>query len=176
MIPLCGIRSTKVCGSIFVQDIFYPVLPDEAAVTNCNADMVFTICSENNVVVINDLRTNDKSFLGNKTYKKRTKWTSELDTCIASVSLLKYISNFKVLHQRNLPSDHAAIALIISTVGTELDDVLMRTKSLGDYSPQYHYPPKPKLSKRPVTYGKWIMTCSMITCRSTMYPFGMTWT
>ncbi len=41
----------------------------------------------------------------------------------------------------------------MSPVGTDLESVLMRAESLGDSSAHYGCPPRPKLNKRPVTYG-----------------------
>ena len=146
------VRSSNMCDFISVPEMSYPVLPEEVGVTNNNAEMVCTICSENNLLVINNLKTGDKHFLSNKTYKKRTNWVSELDTCIASVTLVKHVKYSKVLQQHSLPSGHAPIAVTMSPVGTDLESVAVRAESLGNYSVHCRSTSKPKLNKRPITY------------------------
>ena len=138
--------------SASTADLSYPVLCDDTNATNNNAEVLFNRCSENNLVVVNNLKTHDKHFVSNKTYKKRDTWISELDTCVASVNLLKYISAFNVLQRGDLPSDHAPIVLTISTFGSDLDNIMSRAESLGDHSVLHQSPSRPKLSKKPVKY------------------------
>ncbi|KAK4296206.1 hypothetical protein Pmani_031275 [Petrolisthes manimaculis] len=55
----------------------------------------------------------------------------------------------KKLSERNdLPSDHAPIFVTFSSIGINLDDILMRAESLGDHSVLHGPLSKPKLSDR----------------------------
>lgn len=101
------IRSAVLSESASAPDLSYIILWDNVNVANNNAEVLFMICSENGLVVVNNLRTSHKHFLGNKIYKKRKNWISELVTRVPSVSLLNNLSDFRVLQQHNLPSDHA---------------------------------------------------------------------
>ena len=76
----------------------YPAIPDDVPVANDNAYVLGTICSDNDLLVVNNLSTPSNFFRGGKTFKKKNLWISELDICLVSFSLLVDIDNFKI-HQ-----------------------------------------------------------------------------
>lgn len=135
------------------NQLSYPVINDDVNVANDNAALLSTICVDNDLLVINNLMTSDKHFVSDKTYRKKGIWISELDTCITSRSLVKCISDFCVVRQSGLPSDHAPIAVTISTTGVDLDSILMRAKSLGDYSTLCGEVVRHKLTRKPVRFS-----------------------
>ena len=75
----------------------YPVINDSINACNTNAEILSTICKDNKLIVINNLKTPDYHFISNLTYKKRDTWISELDTCIVSLEFLDKVCDFHVL-------------------------------------------------------------------------------
>ena len=136
----------------------YPVVSDNVSVANDNAAIMSTICTDNDLLVVNNLRTFDKHFVSDKTYRKKGTWISELDTCIVSQNLVRCINDFSVVRQSGLPSDHAPIAVTVTT-DVDLDSILMRAKSLGDYSALCGDVGKHKLTKKSVKFS------NMDTCK-----------
>ncbi len=95
-----------------VHDTFtYPLIPDEVTNPNDNAFVVSTMCKDNDLLVINNLKYDSKHFVGGKTYKKKDVWVSELDVVVASRQLVCDIVGFHVHQTAHLPSDHAPITL-----------------------------------------------------------------
>lgn len=78
--------------------------------------------------------TPNKHNPGNKTYKKRETWISELDICIVSRSVLDYVNNFYVMQRMDLLSYHALITVSFATKGEDLNGILSRAGMLGDHS------------------------------------------
>ena len=74
-----------------------------------NAELLSTICIDNILFVINNLKYQDKQFSRGKTFLRRDRWVSEVDTCIVSAEILGLIENFVVLERSDLPSDHAPV-------------------------------------------------------------------
>ncbi len=69
-----------------VDDLSYPLISDDVNVQNDNENILSTICSDNQLIVINNLKTRDRHFTGNKTFKRRGMWISEIDLCCISSS------------------------------------------------------------------------------------------
>ena len=112
----------------------YPVLPDDIRVPNDNAFILSSICKESELVLINNLKTPFKHFVSKKTYKKGSEWISELDTCVASASVVSRVDEFSVFHNDSLPSDHAPIAITLSLPGIDLENLCSRAGHLGDHA------------------------------------------
>ena len=60
---------------------------------NNSGDILETICKENKLLIINNLKAGNKTFYGGFTFRKKKEWISELDFCIASLSVIPSISN-----------------------------------------------------------------------------------
>ena len=60
-------------------------------------------------------------------------WTSELDVCVVSPSVLSRVSGFSVVRDESLPSDHAPLCLNLSLPGVDTDSLLARAQRLGEY-------------------------------------------
>lgn len=56
----------------------YAVINDSINAPNTNAEVLSSICRDNELIVINNLKTPDYHYVGNLTYKKRDTWISEL--------------------------------------------------------------------------------------------------
>ena len=117
--------STRCCKSLS-----YPSIADAVNVANSNADLLASLCCENNVLVINNLKTSCRHYIGNKTYRKKGTLISEIDTCVASSNMSRSITDLQVLQESGLPPDHPPISLTICCTGVNLNHVLRRAEDL----------------------------------------------
>ena len=86
----------------------YPDIKDDINVSNDNAEILSTVCVDNKLMC---LKTSDKHFVSDMTYRIRDVWISELDVCFISSQLLDSVNDFCVVHHSDLPSDHAPITM-----------------------------------------------------------------
>ena len=112
----------------------YPLIPDEVANPNDNAYILTTMCKDNDLLVINNLKYDTKHFVGGKTYKKKDVWVSELDVAVASRQLVYDIIDFQVYQTAHLPSDHAPVALELRLPTVDLSMLDKRASMLGCYA------------------------------------------
>ena len=101
---------------------------------------------------MNNLKTPDQYFEGNKTFKKRDDWISELDLCVTSHHLIKSLCGFSVIQRGDLPSDHAPVAVTITVKGMDLDSTLARASSLGGHAALCGPASKVKQVKKPLRF------------------------
>lgn len=82
-----SVRNLTVKSEIPDSHLYaYPLLPDDVSVANDNAYILGTICSDNDLLVLNNLSTPTKVFSGGKTFKRKNQWISELDVCLLTVN------------------------------------------------------------------------------------------
>ena len=112
----------------------YPLIPDEFVTPSDNAFMLSTICQDNDLLVINNLKTDNKHFVSGKTYKKKDVWVSELDVVVASHQLVCDIADFQVHQTAFLPSDHAPVSLEMRLPAVNLAALCERAGMLGGHS------------------------------------------
>lgn len=127
----------------------YPSLPDEVRLPNDNAYILSTICMDSKLLLINNLKTPTAHYVSNMTYKKGGVWLSEIDTCLVSPSVLGDVSDFSVIHNESLPSDHAPISVSITMNRINLEDLSSRAKHLGDHAVLYNNVARRQV-KRPI--------------------------
>ncbi len=132
------------------ETLSYPIIADDVNVSNAN--LLSSLCADNNLVVINNLKTPCKHFVGEKTFRKGQEWVSELDTCVSSLDLLNFIDDFRVLQQSGLPSDHAPVSVTITSPRVNLDQILEGALALGDHSALHTQVAKRTRSKKPVRF------------------------
>ena len=77
-------------------------------VQNDNGRDVLQICKDNNLLVLNNLVAEERSFPSDLTFRRRKKWISEVDVCLLSSDLVDYAQSFHVSHD-DYPSDHAPV-------------------------------------------------------------------
>ena len=87
-----------------------PSLPDSIHQSNEKANVLRGICVEDGLMVLNNVKVHEQHFKGGKTYKKGNEWVSELDLCIVSYNMLKYMNDLRVIYENDLPSDHGPLA------------------------------------------------------------------
>ena len=81
-----------------------------------------SLCIDNKLLLINNLRTHATQYCGKKTFRKGGRWVSELDVCASSYQLIPDIKRFEVHQVSCLPSDHAPVAIEVGWAGVDLDD------------------------------------------------------
>ena len=130
---------TKVHESVEDNEIlsYHPIDLAE----NENGKSVIQICKDRRLLVVNNLSTDLCNFKDDLTYKKWEKWTSELDVCVVSRSIVPNITDFLVDQNANLPSDHAlvTIKLHIPSQRMDLKQLVSRSDDLGAYQ---HFGPQ----------------------------------
>ena len=81
--------------------------------TNSHGKTLKRICKSYNYFVLNNLSLQDKVFDGKITYRKGER-TSQVDLCLANVTALHVIDNFKILDIGWNPSDHSPVSISFS--------------------------------------------------------------
>ena len=95
------------------SDLSYPVIPDPVLNPNSNANLMYSICCDEKLLIVNNAKVNNKVFNSSCTYKQGAVWVSEVDICAISLNLAELVENFKVNQDMTLPSDHAPISFNI---------------------------------------------------------------
>ena len=71
------------------------------------------VCYDNNLLIVNGLQTDNKSFPNGLTFRRRKRWISDLDKCVVSKDLIERIESFSIDQDTRFPSDHAPISIKI---------------------------------------------------------------
>ena len=100
-------RSTN----IDIQSCSYPIIPDDITSPNDSAYILSSICVDNNLIVLNNVKTAIAHFPSQKTFKSRNQWVSEIDTVVTSYEMLNYLEQFTVHQTDWLPSNHAPMSI-----------------------------------------------------------------
>ena len=141
-------------GNSDIINLSYPSLPDDVVSPNDNACVFHTICVESGLLVINNLRTAFQHFASMKTFRRGGNWISEIDTCIASPNLVKYMNNFLVHQTDYLPSNHAPLSVSVRLPNLKRDWILSRAFLLGDHAVLHSAVAHSKITKKPVSFQK----------------------
>lgn len=112
------------------RQLTYHNMKDECQNMNQNAKYLKQLLPSNKLKIINNLHTNSATFPGDLTFKRNTRWISEIDLIITNVSNITQLSHFKI-HKSNLPSNHAPISIQIHRSATSLNiDTLIKDSHL----------------------------------------------
>ena len=134
-----------------LRDLSYPTIPDPIANANINGNLIYSICCENKLLIVNNASINSKHFKSSLTYKQGRIWVSELDVCIISPNLVDVVNNFKTIQDMSLPSDHAPISFDLQ-ICIDIDILYERAQSLGDHA-ICHSSNKVNLCRKPIKYS-----------------------
>ena len=77
-----GKKLRELPENIDRDDLSYPTIPDSIQAPNGNANIIFSICCEENLAVVNNAKIKNEHFKSKLTYKQGSNWTSELDLCL----------------------------------------------------------------------------------------------
>ena len=116
-----------------IQAFTYPDISDNITSPNDNAYILSTICVDNDLIVMNNIKTPTCHFPSRKTFKNRVEWVSEIDTSIISYDLLNNINRFTIHQTDWLPSNHALISFELKIPRYNMDDILSRADNLGGH-------------------------------------------
>ena len=116
-----------------LNNLSYPLIPDPTRTANNNAKMIFSICAEESLAVVNNAVIGNQAFTSQLTYRQGNVWTSELDYVLVSCNMLKSINSYNVYQDMSLPSDHAPVAINIEPQHVDLNNLLERAKMLADH-------------------------------------------
>ena len=133
-----------------MPDLSYPTIPDPILIPNSNANLMYSICSEEKLLVVNNAKINNRKFKGDLTYKQGNVWVSEVDVCIISPDLYNSVENFRVRKDIVLPSDHAPISFDMK-MNKNLNSIYDRAAALGDHDACYSSQ-KPTMAKKTIRY------------------------
>ena len=84
-----GKKLRELPDNLNVDNLSYPSIPDPIQVPNGNANIVFSMCCEENLALVNNAKIGNKHFNSKLTYKQGNVWTSELDLCLVSPIFVK---------------------------------------------------------------------------------------
>jgi len=113
--------------------------------SNNNGKQLSDLCVKCNLQPVNHLEISDRTFQGHWTYKQGQTWKSQIDWALVSQDGLRNILDFQIIHDANLPTDHAPLLLKMGNFEPPAPLILQRTLQLGE-----SYYPAP-LTKRRVT-------------------------
>ena len=133
------------------DDLSYPDIPDSIQAPNGNANIIFSMCCEEKLAIVNNAKIRSKHFNSRLTYKQGSNWTSELDLCIMSPNLLNRVTQFNIIHDLSLPSDHAPLTFALQQ-NLCLDKLLEHATFLGDHAVLYSRP-KGNVCRKPIKYS-----------------------
>ena len=140
------------CSIPGLDECIYPNIPDNVNSPNDNAYFLSTLCSDNGLVMLNNLKTATSHFPSQKTFKRRNQWISELDTAVVSYKLLNYINRFNVHQTDWLPSDHAPISIELKLPEFSMDYLLLRAGYLGGHGSLMGQAAQERMVNRSIRY------------------------
>ncbi len=125
--PMLGSLDSSVAG----VEITRLTSDDKVTVPNANARDVIELCRACNLIPVNNAVINGMPMQGSLTFRQKQHWVSELDWCLASQTVLSSISEFRVVQNLALPSNHAIVSfVVVDGPETQLTCVLERAQEL----------------------------------------------
>ena len=115
--------------SKLAKDASYSDNPDRRE--NRNGKDIASLCSTCDIMPLNHLNYMDLRCDGGLSFRQGQSWISQLDWALCSVNALQNVSQFRILHDVQLPTNHAAISLELSGLSTSVGALLNRAKMLG---------------------------------------------
>ena len=147
-----GKKLRELPDDLDINDLSYPTIPDQIQTANTNANIIYSMCCEEKLAIVNNAKIKNKHFNSKLTYKQGRIWTSELDLCIMSPNLLNSITNFNIIQDFSLPSDHAPLSITLKQCLC-LDTLLEHATYLGDHAVFYSRN-KRNVCKKPIKYSQ----------------------
>ena len=78
---------------------------------NFNGEVLQDMCAGCNLLLLNNLKYNEKQFSDQLTFRKKARWVSQLDVCLISTDLIDEVVALEINQDVTLPSDHAIVTL-----------------------------------------------------------------
>ena len=147
-----GKKLRELPDDLDINELSYPTIPDPIQTANTNANIIYSMCCEEKLAIVNNAKIKNKHFNSKLTYKQGRIWTSELDLCIMSPNLLNSITNFNIIQDFSLPSDHTPLSITLKQCLC-LDTLLEHATYLGDHAVFYSRN-KRNVCKKPIKYSQ----------------------
>ena len=144
----------------------YPVVSDCVNNPNDNAYVLSTICIDNKLLVLNNLKTPTNYFRSGKTYRKGENWISELDVCLVSCEAISKVKSFRVHNMESLPSDHAPISIDVKVPPISIDCLYKRACHLGGHASLISSEECDPLVRRPIKFSQVINDTFLVNVNS----------
>ena len=77
-----------------------------------NGTQLLSVCKDCDLMPLNNLTFENKTFKGGYTYREGKCWKSEVDMCMVSSAVLPAVKDFNIDQNLSVPSDHAPISVI----------------------------------------------------------------
>ena len=120
---------------------------------NSNGRQLRNLCKSCNMVPVNHLVCRHVACDGGPTFRRGGNWISQLDWAIVSATSVNSITEFKILREADLPSDHAPIVLQLNFTSHLPAAVLQRAQQLD--SDQYESGASvSRAGRRPIQFHK----------------------
>ncbi|ELU18243.1 hypothetical protein CAPTEDRAFT_216360 [Capitella teleta] len=136
--PECILISLKCLPNTMIATCYIPPSDSPyhsfAPIAEIQAEMAKN--PQQKMIVIGDLNARFREQRG-LTYRKGTRWISELDSCLVSPTVLPNIKKFEINQSTQIPSDHAPVSLTVTTKKTpdavipSLQTTLEQSRDLG---------------------------------------------
>ena len=128
-------RVGRSAGQLVKHNASYTYSAPVDVTVNDNGKKLLAICGDRNLMLVNNLRTESRSFPGALTFRMRNRWISQLDLCLVSEELIPCVSDFHVNQDITFPSNHAPVSVQFKFPEQHfgLQEVLTRSKDIGTY-------------------------------------------
>ena len=114
------------------HNVSYTHNPDSTL--NMNGKDLHCLCDNSDLLFVNHMVTSDKSMDGGLTYKKGAREVSQLDWALCTFPTIQHMDYFSVIKNKDLRTDHYAIAVSLSGFHYNMNYVYQQACYLGDVS------------------------------------------
>ena len=115
--------------------------------TNEQGRQILQMCKETKMVVVNHLNEAENSRNTELSFRKKQRWISELDICIADKKALPIITRLRTEQSLRMPSDHAPLEMNLqwNSSFAQSEELAARSEALGAYKVK----PRPLIQRGP---------------------------
>ena len=122
------------------NEVTYTLNPD--SVINNHGRVLRELCSNLDLVPVNNLKKGSLTFTGGLTYRQGQVWKSQIDWAICSLGCLECVEDFQVVYESSLPSNHAPIYVTVGNDSSLFVSLVERSRLLKssleiDQKPNY---------------------------------------
>ena len=105
---------------------------------NAHGREIENICLTNGIIPLNHLHTDHIDCIGDFTYRQKDEWISQIDWILCSKDLIPSVTDFHVLKDHPIPTNHAAVACDLNMKHYPIKDITDRARLLGSYDQGTH--------------------------------------
>ena len=131
-----------------------------------NAYVLSTICIDNKLLVLNNLKTPTNYFRSGKTYWKSENWILELDVSLVSCETISKVKSFCVHNMESLPSDHAPVSIHVKVLHISIDCLYKRACYIAGHVSLISSEERDPLVCRPIMFSQVIHDTFLVNVNS----------